>query len=735
MNITIHKKVYALFICFTLVFAANSAATVRYVRTTGTGAGTSWSTASNDLQKMINASGAGDEIWVAAGIYLPTRKADDITGSSTPNDRNNSFLLKADVKIYGGFLGNETSLSQRNWLTNTTILSGDFSGNDIVSGRGSSLSITNNGENACHVVIAADAVGTATIDGFTVKGGNANSQTTIYVNSRLIRQNTGGGMHNTASSPTIANCSFTGNNADWVGGLYNHFSYSTIINCSFTQNYTVSVGGGGMHNEGFSTTITNCSFTGNYTDDSGGGMYNSSGAAPTITNCSFSGNYATLLGGGIFDDETNFSVQLRNSIIWGNTAANGAGIFEYGPNAIVNNSIVQGGVNGNKNPLFVDAANGNVRLQCGSPAINAGNNSYIPGGITTDLDGNARIQGTTVDMGAYEGGAVSTSTALATAAASDTKIQASIGITYYGSCGSLIATVQRSGSSPISGSTTAKVWVDASQPAQYVKRHYQITPDNNASTVTGKVTLYFTQQDFTDFNNQTPAPALLLPTGPSDATGISNLRIEKRPGISSDGSGAPNTYTGTPTTLQPLDNNITWNPILNRWEIDFGVNGFSGFFVKTSASPLPVSFGEINAVIKNSALIVSWQTLTETNNDRFEIEASQDGVNFTTIATVASKAQNGNSSTTIQYSWEADSGALAAFSGLSIILLILLLPVAQRYKKQLLMASVVLLIAFISCSKRTDSLAENPGDKYFIRIAQVDKDGGKTYSKMVRVVN
>lgn len=53
-------------------------------------------------------------------------------------------------------------------------------------------------------------------------------------------------------------------------------------------------------------------------------------------------------------------------------------------------------------PLFVDATNGNFKLNSNSPAIDAGNNNLVPTGIQTDLNGNQRIYNSVVDLGCYE---------------------------------------------------------------------------------------------------------------------------------------------------------------------------------------------------------------------------------------------------------------------------------------------------------------------------------------------
>jgi hypothetical protein len=213
------------------------------------------------------------------------------------------------------------------------------------------------------------------------------------------------------------------------------------------------------------------------------------------------------------------------------------------------------------------------------------------------------------------------------------------GLTYFSNActNNLITKLNPNGASPINGSTTAKVWVEATQSAQFVKRHYEITPATNAATSTGTVTLYFTQADFDAFN---AVNTTKLPTDAADATGKANLLIEKRPGTSSDGTGLPGTYTGTPVTINPADGDIIWNAAQNRWEVSFDVTGFSGFFVKTQSFALPVTIQSFNAIQQSNDVLVKWQTSNEVNVNLYEVESSTDGQRFEKIGTVAANSTN-----------------------------------------------------------------------------------------------
>jgi alpha-tubulin suppressor-like RCC1 family protein len=150
----------------------------------------------------------------------------------------------------------------------------------------------------------------------------------------------------------------------------------------------------------------------------------------------------------------------------------------------------------------------------------------------------------------------------------------------------LIASVSQRVASlyPIKGSTTAKVWVETNQSPAFVKRHYEIMPTTNAAMVTGKVTLYFTQSEFDDYN---AVNNIGLPANATDTAGIARLTIKKMSGYSNDNTGLPTSYTGASEIINPVDSDIVWNALQNRWEVSFITTGFGGFFI--GVSPTEVS--------------------------------------------------------------------------------------------------------------------------------------------------
>jgi endonuclease/exonuclease/phosphatase family metal-dependent hydrolase len=224
----------------------------------------------------------------------------------------------------------------------------------------------------------------------------------------------GGGMHNRFSSnPYVTNCTFNNNLAVTGGGMDNYKSNPTVSDCSFTANSAQQ--GGGFFNDDSSPTVINCAFTDNSATISiGGGMFNLTNSSPTVTNCTFSGNSAATDGGGM-DNRVNSNPIVTNCILWGNKPNE---IYNYSASPSVTYSDIQGSYSGTGNidadPCFVDVDANDLRLLSDSPCIDAGDNSAVPSGITTDLDDNPRFvddpetvdtgSGTPpiVDMGAYE---------------------------------------------------------------------------------------------------------------------------------------------------------------------------------------------------------------------------------------------------------------------------------------------------------------------------------------------
>jgi hypothetical protein len=397
------------------LLAADGILYVDAAATTGDNDGSSWDNAYTDLQDALADAGAGDEIWVAEGTYKPT----------DGEDRTISFQMKNEVAIYGGFAGTETSLEERDWEGNPTILSGDIGTEDDPS------------DNSYHVFyhnwdIYLDS--TAVLDGFTVTGGNANGD--------RFPDHSGGGMYNNRASPMLSNCTFANNLALVNGGGMLNFPSSspTLNNCTFANNSAIEFGGGLYNNDSSSPILTNCIFAGNSSDRfAGGGIYNGNSSSPTLTNCIFSGNSADVSGGAMYNYQS--SPALTNCSFYGNTAGQGGAILNYvassptltncilwgdSPDEISNSSStpeisysdIQGGCSADRlnscgdgnieqDPLFVDPENGDYHLLPSSPCIDVGTND-APDLPAYDFEGHARMIDSDgdgqpiVDMGADE---------------------------------------------------------------------------------------------------------------------------------------------------------------------------------------------------------------------------------------------------------------------------------------------------------------------------------------------
>ena len=256
-----------------------------------------------------------------------------------------------------------------------------------------------------------------------ISGNSANDPDVIFFKGGGVYFNRGG---------IVSNCTIIGNQAGYGGGMYCSDG-GEAIHCKLTDNIARFTGGGGYCSGG---TIDLCIFTQNLASNSGGGVilrggstlnnslvydnravsYNGGGVDcngdANINNCTISSNTAGNVGGGFYC-RSYINGTNSNCIIYHNTTSSGDGYncyidyHYYETNYLFRNccTIPTNNLWGGTEcidgvPEFVDMYVGDFRLTSISPCINAGNNAYKVGNY--DLDGNARISGDIIDMGAYE---------------------------------------------------------------------------------------------------------------------------------------------------------------------------------------------------------------------------------------------------------------------------------------------------------------------------------------------
>ncbi|PZF74499.1 T9SS type A sorting domain-containing protein [Taibaiella soli] len=285
-------KTIILAFCIALTLVTPTQAQMYFTQNgAGTMDGSSWTNAKpgTQLAPMMRFFLSSWQLWVAAGTY-----------KVNTNVRDSSFFINSQIKVYGGFAGTETSISQRNIAANPTILSGNIG------------SLTDSTDNCYHVVQFMNADSTTILDGFIIEGG--------YADNLANWNNLGGGIRNWAtsqptvkSSPQISNCIIRNNYADMGGGgmvdfaTYGHAN-SHVTNTLFEGNIAgTSLSGGNASGGGGFLALSylvkgantayfdSCIFRNNLAQSGGGGAISlaanvDNNGTLTVKNCTFDHN-------------------------------------------------------------------------------------------------------------------------------------------------------------------------------------------------------------------------------------------------------------------------------------------------------------------------------------------------------------------------------------------------------------------------------------------------------------
>lgn len=211
------------------------------------------------------------------------------------------------------------------------------------------------------------------------------------------------------ASPRVRDCVFVQNAAN---GLSTDHGVPRIERCAFVRN------GRGIRALG-DVEVRDCLFLENALVGAGAAISCSDGT-PLVRHCTFVRNRGTY-GGALLVDGNSSGTQLdcHHDVFWGNTALAGANVYLASPSASVTVSFcdVEGGPasihvgsgtlhwgagNLDQDPRFVDASGGDLHLTASSPCIDAGDPSFVADRGETDLDGDPRVLGPRVDLGADE---------------------------------------------------------------------------------------------------------------------------------------------------------------------------------------------------------------------------------------------------------------------------------------------------------------------------------------------
>jgi hypothetical protein len=412
-----------------------------------------WSDAVQTLDHALSlATTATDQIWVHAHAGVPYR----LTGPAA----SDTYRIDVDgIGIYGGFAGNELSLASRpNTLFTSTVLSGDILGN---SGSGSPTAFD---DDAYHVVTIDSAITELVLDGFLIEYGNASGSVTdalgggVYFEraphsytqvtlrnltvERCRAAEAGGGMYlyrvggdpgaDIAFSRVVVRDCLTFKAGSPVtgdgGGVFMEQCGPRFAwyNCIFDGNRSVQ--GGGLFVKGNNALVEwqNCLFLDNRALRGAGAGFDN-GNAHQFSHCTFAYNEVTIPatattgGGSAIYMESGGGVNMDSSIMWANTTKD----FRPGPLPVLECVVFGVGSSPSNfsaqysctqvnvyppgwfgtgsisvDPLFVNGAARDLRLQAGSPALDTADDGPLLLDLA-DLDGDnvTTMESTPLDLG------------------------------------------------------------------------------------------------------------------------------------------------------------------------------------------------------------------------------------------------------------------------------------------------------------------------------------------------